>query len=68
MKGRLNTTIYTVVVVNFIALFAVLVLAYEAGAKSNPAGGLSLLDALTSTASGSFAVATRYSTSVSRKP
>jgi methyl-accepting chemotaxis protein len=52
MKGRLNTTIYTVVVVNFIALFAVLALAYEAGAKSNPAGGLSLVDALSSTASG----------------
>ena len=39
MKGRLNTTIYTVVVVKLIALFAVLVLAYEAGAKSNRLAG-----------------------------
>lgn len=41
MKGRINSAIAMVVVVNFIALFAVLGLAYAAGAKSN---GLSLLD------------------------
>jgi methyl-accepting chemotaxis protein len=41
-----------VVVVNFIALFAVLVLAYEAGAKTNPAGSMSIMDALTSTSAG----------------
>src|SRR3569832_1175913 len=52
MKGRLNTTIYTVVVVYFVALFAVLMLAYEAGARTNPAGSMSIVDALTSTSAG----------------
>lgn len=41
MKGRINSTIGMLVVINFIALFAVLVLAYGAGAKSN---GFSLMD------------------------
>jgi hypothetical protein len=42
MKGRLNSTIVMLVVVNFVALIAVLGLAYSAGAKS---GGLGLFDA-----------------------
>src|SRR3954467_10008472 len=41
MKGRLNSTILMLVVVNFVALFAVLTLAFGAGAHSE---GLSLLD------------------------
>jgi twitching motility protein PilJ len=45
MKGRLNATIVTMVVLNFLALFAVLALAYTAGAKSE---GLPLLDAFSS--------------------
>ena len=50
MKGRINSTILTVVVVNFFALVAVLLIAYGAGAKS---GGLSIVDAISVTASGS---------------
>jgi len=41
MKGRLNSTIAVLVVVNFVALFVALVLGYMAGQKS---GGLSLVD------------------------
>src|SRR6187455_3378150 len=40
MKGRLNSTIWTIVVVNLVAFAAVLVLAYAAGAH----GGVSMLD------------------------
>jgi twitching motility protein PilJ len=47
MKGRLNSTILTLVVVNFLALLAVLGLAYVAGEKS---GGLRLLDAFSAQA------------------
>jgi methyl-accepting chemotaxis protein len=41
MKGRLNSTIGLVVVVNLVALFGVLMLAYSAGAQS---GGHSMFD------------------------
>jgi methyl-accepting chemotaxis protein len=45
MKGRLSSTVWVLVVVNFIALIAVLALAFEAGSKSTgQPGGLSLLD------------------------
>jgi len=40
MKGRLNSTIWTIVVLNLVAFAAVLVLAYAAGAH----GGVSMLD------------------------
>jgi methyl-accepting chemotaxis protein len=40
MKGRLNSTIWTIVAVNVVAFVAVLVLAYGAGAN----GGVSILD------------------------
>lgn len=43
MKGRLNTAIWTLGVVNGIALFAVLYLAYSAGMHAN---GLGIADAL----------------------
>jgi methyl-accepting chemotaxis protein len=42
MKGRLNSTLWMMVGANAVALFAVLWLAYNAGAK---AGGVDLLDA-----------------------
>ncbi len=48
MKGRLKSTIYMLLVVNLVALFAVLGLAYTAGAKS---GGLGLLDAFSASGS-----------------
>jgi twitching motility protein PilJ len=41
MKGRLSSTIWTVVVLNIVAMVAGLVLAYGAGARS---GGLSILN------------------------
>lgn len=41
MKGRLNSTLWRVIVVDVISLFAVLLLAYSAGAHS---GGLSITD------------------------
>src|SRR5438105_2756454 len=42
MKGRLSSTVWKLVVINFLILLAVFVLGYGAGAKS---GGLSILDA-----------------------
>ena len=42
MKGRLSSTIWLLVVINIVALFAVLILAYGAGAAS---GGLAIWDA-----------------------
>ena len=41
MKGRLNSTLWKVIVVDVVSLFAVLLLAYSAGAHS---GGLSITD------------------------
>ncbi len=41
MKGRLNSTIIALVVINVLATFVVFVLAYEAGAKS---GGRALFE------------------------
>jgi twitching motility protein PilJ len=38
MKGRLNSALWTVVIVDAVALFTVLLLAYYAGANSNHAG------------------------------
>jgi twitching motility protein PilJ len=42
MKGRLSSTVWKLVAINFLILLAVFVLGYGAGAKS---GGLSILDA-----------------------
>lgn len=49
MKGRLNTAIWTLGVMNAIALFAVLYLAYSAGMHAN---GLGIADALSGSAPG----------------
>lgn len=49
MKGRLNTAIWTLGVVNAIALFAVLYLAYSAGMHAN---GLGIADALSGSTPG----------------
>ena len=43
MKGRLNQAIWTLGTINAIALFAVLYLAYEAGAHAN---GLGMADVM----------------------
>src|SRR5512146_2638998 len=41
MKGRLNSTVWTLIAINAVVLLAVLGLAYGAGARS---GGVSLID------------------------
>ncbi len=52
MKGRINSTILTIVAVNFAGLIGVLVLGYYAGAHTNPNGAFGIVDAFSQTSAG----------------